>query len=435
MAEAPCIPISQAGANVGQTVCVRGWVYNRTDKGRLQFIQVRDGTGVIQAVAFKKALPPDDFAAAASVTQESSVIATGEVSADERAPGGYELSLSGFEVVGLAEPDYPIQPKEHGSGFLMANRHLWIRTPRQAALLRIRATFIKAARDWLDGNGFVNVDTPILTPAAVEGTTTLFSTDYFGEDAYLTQSGQLYNEATIAALGKTYCFGPTFRAEKSKTRRHLTEFWMLEPEIAFAELEDAMDVQEQLVSAILAQVLEKHATDLVEHLGRDLEPLRQIEPPFPRITYDEAVERLRDGGHDFEWGDDFGAPHETFLSEQFDRPVFVYHYPSAVKAFYMEAVPGRPEVSRSADLLAPEGYGEIIGGGQRSTSLELLERRIEEHGLPREAYEWYLDLRRFGAVPHAGFGLGLERALAWIGGLDHVRETIAFPRMLEKIYP
>jgi asparaginyl-tRNA synthetase len=396
---------------------------------------VRDGTGVIQAVAFKKALPPDDFAAAASVTQESSVIATGEVSADERAPGGYELSLSGFEVVGLAEPDYPIQPKEHGSGFLMANRHLWIRTPRQAALLRIRATFIKAARDWLDGNGFVNVDTPILTPAAVEGTTTLFSTDYFGEDAYLTQSGQLYNEATIAALGKTYCFGPTFRAEKSKTRRHLTEFWMLEPEIAFAELEDAMDVQEQLVSAILAQVLEKHATDLVEHLGRDLEPLRQIEPPFPRITYDEAVERLRDGGHDFEWGDDFGAPHETFLSEQFDRPVFVYHYPSAVKAFYMEAVPGRPEVSRSADLLAPEGYGEIIGGGQRSTSLELLERRIEEHGLPREAYEWYLDLRRFGAVPHAGFGLGLERALAWIGGLDHVRETIAFPRMLEKIYP
>jgi len=435
VAEAPCIPISQAGANVGQTVCVRGWVYNRTDKGRLQFIQVRDGTGVIQAVAFKKALPPDDFAAAASVTQESSVIATGEVSADERAPGGYELSLSGFEVVGLAEPDYPIQPKEHGSGFLMANRHLWIRTPRQAALLRIRATFIKAARDWLDGNGFVNVDTPILTPAAVEGTTTLFSTDYFGEDAYLTQSGQLYNEATIAALGKTYCFGPTFRAEKSKTRRHLTEFWMLEPEIAFAELEDAMDVQEQLVSAILAQVLEKHATDLVEHLGRDLEPLRQIEPPFPRITYDEAVERLRDGGHDFEWGDDFGAPHETFLSEQFDRPVFVYHYPSAVKAFYMEAVPGRPEVSRSADLLAPEGYGEIIGGGQRSTSLELLERRIEEHGLPREAYEWYLDLRRFGAVPHAGFGLGLERALAWIGGLDHVRETIAFPRMLEKIYP
>jgi asparaginyl-tRNA synthetase len=436
VADAPSITISQAGAYVGQTVRIRGWVYNRTDKGRLQFLQLRDGTGVIQAVAFKKALPPEEFDAAASVTQESSAVATGEIRADERAPGGYELSLSGFDVVGLSEPDYPIQPKEHGTGFLLANRHLWIRSPRQVALLRIRATVIKASRDWLDDNGFVCVDTPILTPSAVEGTTTLFETDYFGETAYLTQSGQLYNEATIAALGKTYCFGPTFRAEKSKTRRHLTEFWMLEPEIAFADLEDVMDVQEQFLSHVVATVLELHETDLVEVLERDVAPLTRVAPPFPRITYDEAVDLLHAGGFDgFEWGEDFGAPHETYLSEQFDRPVFVYHYPSAVKAFYMEEVDGRPEACRSVDLLAPEGYGEITGGGQRTTSVALLEQRIEEYQLPREAYEWYLDLRRYGAVPHAGFGLGLERALTWICGLHHVRETIAFPRMLERLYP
>jgi asparaginyl-tRNA synthetase len=362
--------------------------------------------------------------------------ATGMVREDRRAPGGYELGLTDLAVIAAAEPDYPIQPKEHGTGFLMEHRHLWIRTPRQTAILRIRATLSRAMREWLDDNGFTAVDTPILTPAAVEGTTTLFETDYFGQPAYLAQSGQLYNEATIAALRRTYCFGPTFRAEKSKTRRHLTEFWMLEPEMAFAGLEDVMDVEEQLVSHAVTRVLELHGSELAETIGRDLSHLENVRPPFPRITYDEAVERLRSGSFpEFSWGDDFGAPHETALSEGFDRPVFVYHYPTTVKAFYMDEVPGRPEVCRSVDLLAPEGYGEIVGGGQRSTSLALLERRIEQHGLPREAYQWYLDLRRYGAVPHAGFGIGLERLIAWVCGLDHVRETIAFPRMLERIVP
>jgi asparaginyl-tRNA synthetase len=411
-------------------------VYNRTDKGRLQFLMVRDGTGMVQAVAFQKDLPPEVFFAASSLTQESSVCLRGTVRQDARAPGGYELGVTGLEVVSLAEPDYPIQPKEHGTGFLMEHRHLWIRTPRQAAILRVRATLERAMRDWLDDHEFVEVDTPILTPAAVEGTTTLFQTDYFGEPAYLAQSGQLYNEATIAALGRTYCFGPTFRAEKSKTRRHLTEFWMLEPEMAFADLEEAMDVEEALLCHTVARVLERHADLLRDPIGRDVAPLERVRPPFPRISYDEAVDRLhRSGFAEFSWGEDFGSPHETALSEQFDRPVFVYHYPTAVKAFYMEEVPGRPEVCRSVDLLAPEGYGEIAGGGQRTTSVELLERRIRELGLPRESYEWYLDLRRYGAVPHAGFGLGLERLLAWMCRLEHVRETIAFPRMLERLVP
>jgi asparaginyl-tRNA synthetase len=434
--DAPLITIGRVADFAGQTVRLQGWVYNRTDKGRLQFIQLRDGSGVIQAVASQKDLPLEAFAAAAAVTQESSVRVTGTVREDARAPGGFELALSDFDVVGLAEPEYPIQPKEHGTGFLMEHRHLWIRSPRQAAILRLRATVIKAIRDWLDENGFVNVDTPILTPAACEGTSTLFETDYFGEPAYLTQSGQLYNEATIMALGKVYCFGPTFRAEKSKTRRHLTEFWMVEPELAFAQLEDVMVVEEQFVSAIVQTVLARHRDLLVDVLQRDLTVLERIAPPFPRISYDEAVERLQEGPFpDFPWGEDFGAPHETYLAEQFDRPVFVYHYPTAAKAFYMEEVPGRPEVCRSVDLLAPEGYGEIIGGGQRIADIGLLERRIAEHELPREAYEWYIDLRRFGAVPHAGFGLGVERTVAWIGGLAHIRETIALPRMLEKIYP
>lgn len=415
---------------------MQGWVHHRTDKGRLQFLRLRDGSGLIQAVAFKKSMSPEAFEAAATVTQESSVIATGELRADERAPGGFELGLSDFQVVSMAEPDYPIQPKEHGTGFLLANRHLWIRSPRQAAILRIRATAIKAMRDWLDENEFVAVDTPILTPSAVEGTTTLFATDYFGDEAYLTQSGQLYNEATAAALGKVYCFGPTFRAEKSKTRRHLTEFWMVEPEMAFADLEDVMDVQEQFVSYVVAAVLERHADVLGEVLERDVSRLASVKPPFPRLSYDEAVERLRSGEFpDFEWGEDFGAPHETALSAGFDRPFFVYHYPTGVKAFYMDVVKDRPEVCRSVDMLAPEGYGEITGGGQRMTDLELLKQRIAEHGLPREAYEWYLDLRRYGAVPHGGFGLGVERTITWICGLQHVRETIAFPRMLERIYP
>ena len=436
MGDKTVIRIDQAAEHVDQEVTVQGWVNNRTDKGRLQFIQVRDGSGVLQAVAFKKAMSEESFEIASGLNQESAVRVTGTLKADDRAPGGYELGLDDIELVSQAEPEYPIQPKEHGTAFLMENRHLWIRSQRQAAILRIRATIIKAIRDWLDDDGFICVDTPILTPASCEGTSTLFATDYFGEEAYLSQSGQLYNEATAAALGKVYCFGPTFRAEKSKTRRHLTEFWMCEPEIAFASLEDVMDIEERFVSYIVQTVLKKHRDELVNVLERDVTSLERVEAPFPRISYDEAVEQLKaDEFPDFEWGADLGSPHETYLAEEFDRPVFVYHYPTAGKAFYMEEVEGRPEICRSVDLLAPEGYGEMIGGGQRTTSTELLERRIKEHELPRDQYQWYVDLRRFGSVPHSGFGLGLERTVAWICGLNHVRETIAFPRMLEKIYP
>ncbi len=431
---APTVRISDIGQHVGETVALKGWVYNRTDKGRLQFIQIRDGSGSIQAVAFKKNMSETAFDAARHVTQESSVIAAGSVREDPRSPTGFEMDLSDFEIVHMAQ-DYPITPKEHGTGFLMANRHLWLRSSRQHAIIRIRATIIRAIRNWLDDNGFILVDTPILTPAAVEGTTTLFETDYFGTPAYLAQSGQLYNEANIMAFGKVYCFGPTFRAEKSKTRRHLTEFWMVEPEMAFATLEDYMDVAEAMVSYVVKMVLEKNRIEL-QTIERDVSKLEAIVPPFPRLSYDDAVTFLQNNGFpDFPWGEDFGAPHETAISEQYDRPVFVYHYPTQVKAFYMEPVEGRPEVCRSADLLAPEGYGEIIGGGQRMTSLELLEQRLEEHRLPREAYEWYLDLRKYGSVPHSGFGLGIERSVAWICGLEHVRETIPYPRMLEKIYP
>ncbi|MBS1253093.1 MAG: Asparagine--tRNA ligase [Anaerolineales bacterium] len=430
------VTIDQISDHVGEEVTLKGWVYNKTDKGRLQFILLRDGTATIQAVVFKKNVSDEAWEAATDLTLESSLVVTGTVRADDRAPGGYELDVSDLEVVHIAELGYPIQPKEHGTGFLVENRHLWIRTPRQSAILRIRATVIRAIRNWLDDHGFLNMDTPILTPAAVEGTTTLFETDYFGEPAYLTQSGQLYNEANIMAFGKVYCFGPTFRAEKSKTRRHLTEFWMVEPEMAYADLDDYMDVAQKMTAYVVQTALEKHGGLLTDVLERDLGRLEAVEPPFPRISYDEAVDLLHENGfEDFEWGDDFGAPHETAISEQFDRPVFVYHYPTQCKAFYMETVEGRSDVCRSADLLAPEGYGEIIGGGQRATSVELLEQRIEEHSLPREAYEWYLDLRRYGSVPHSGFGLGVERTVAWICGIEHVRETIPFPRMLEKIYP
>jgi asparaginyl-tRNA synthetase len=436
MDEATDMTIDQAAAHAERTVRIRGWVHNRTNKGRLEFLILRDGTGWMQCVALEKDLPEAAWQAAQSVSLASSVEAVGVVQADRRAPGGYELALRDFGIISLAAPDYPIQPKAHGTGFLMEHRHLWLQTPRQATILRIRATLVRAIRDWLDSHGFVNVDTPILTPAAVEGTTTLFETEYFGQPAYLAQSGQLYNEATIMALRRVYSFGPTFRAEKSKTRRHLTEFWMVEPEMAFADLEDAMAAQEELVIDAVSTVLEQHADDLAQTLARDLEPLRRVQAPFPRITYDEAVERLHAGGYpDFRWGEDFGAPHETMLSLEFDRPVFVYHFPARTKAFYMDTVPGRPDLSRSADMLASEGYGEIVGGGQRATDVELLEQRIAEQALPREAYEWYLDLRRYGAVAHSGFGLGLERTLAWICGLDHLRETIAFPRMLERIYP
>jgi len=418
---------------VGREVLLEGWLYNRTDKGRLQFLQFRDGTGTVQAVVFEKNVSPEAFEAARKVTQESSCQITGTVRKDPRAPGGYEVDVSDFQIVQLAE-EYPIALKEHGIDFLMDHRHLWIRSPRQRAILAVRATVVKTIRNWLDSQGFVNVDTPILTPAACEGTTTLCETDYFGESAFLAQSGQLYNEATIAAFGKVYCFGPTFRAEKSKTRRHLIEFWMVEPEMAYADLDECMRVEEAFVSAIVQTALSERAAEL-ELLGRDTSFLRQVAPPFPRISYDEAAELLNREGLPIAWGEDFGAPHETALGQHFGRPVFVHRYPAKSKAFYMEQDPDRPELSLSVDLLAPEGYGEIIGGGQRTASLQLLERRLVEHCLPREAFEWYLDLRRYGAVAHSGFGLGIERTVAWICGLEHIRETIAFPRTLGRLYP
>jgi len=425
--------IEDIPAYEGQKIMVKGWLYNRTDKGKLQFLLVRDGTGILQCVASHKDVSPQAFADAQRVTQESSLIGTGKVRADKRAPGGYELLLDDLQIVQLAE-DYPITPKEHGIAFLMAHRHLWLRSSRQHAVLRVRAEAVKAIRGWLDSHGFVNIDTPILTPSSCEDTTTLFGTDYFGEKAYLTQSGQLYNEATIGSFGKVYCFGPTFRAEKSKTRRHLMEFWMVEPEMAYVDLEGCMQVEEQFVSYIVQTVL-KHCAAELETLDRDTPRLENVVPPFPRISYDEAVELLNKDGLEFRWADDFGAPHETALAEHFDRPVFVYHYPTRCKAFYMEAHPTRSEVCLSVDLLASEGYGEIIGGGQRTASYELLEQRIKEHNLPREAYEWYLDLRRYGSMPHSGFGLGLERTVAWLCGIEHIRETIAFPRLLERMYP
>ncbi|MBN1401588.1 MAG: asparagine--tRNA ligase [Anaerolineae bacterium] len=417
----------------GQEVTLKGWLYNKTDKGRLQFLLIRDGTGIIQGVAFKKGMDPEAFAAALAVTQESSLVATGTVRADERAPGGYELSLTGLEIVQLAQ-EYPITPKEHGVDFLMDHRHLWLRSSQQWAILRVRATIIRAIRDWLDDHGFVLVDSPILTPAACEGTTTLFETDYFGEKAYLSQSGQLYNEATAMAFGRTYCFGPTFRAEKSKTRRHLIEFWMVEPEMAFVDLEGCMQIEEAFVSYIVQRCLEERAEEL-KTLERDTTGLEKVVAPFPRISYTEAVQFLQDHGEEIAWGDDLGAPHETALGAAHDKPVFVHHYPARCKAFYMEADPEDPELSLSVDLIGPEGYGEIIGGGQRTASLALLEKRIVEHQLPREAFEWYLDLRRYGSVPHSGFGLGVERTVSWICGLQHIRQTIPFPRTLGRIYP
>ena len=425
--------IERIAEHVGQEVTVKGWLYNKTDKGRLQFLLVRDGTGIIQCVAFKQEISPEAFAAAQAATQESSLIVTGVVRADKRAPGGYELGLTDVQIVQLAK-DYPITPKEHGVEFLMNHRHLWIRSSRQWAILRVRASVIRAIRDWLDSHGFLNVDTPILTPSACEDTTTLFETNYFGQPAYLTQSGQLYSEATIMSFGRVYCFGPTFRAEKSKTRRHLMEFWMVEPEMAYCELEECMEIAEQFVSYIVQRVLEERAAEL-EVLERDTTKLEKVVPPFPRISYDQAVEILNREGVGIEWGDDFGAPHETTLANQFEKPVFVHHYPTQCKAFYMEPEPDRPEVCKSVDLLAPEGYGEIIGGGQRTASLEYLEQQVERLGIPRKAYEWYLDLRRYGSVPHSGFGLGLERTVAWICGIHHIRETIPFPRMLGRMYP
>ena len=429
--------IADIGGHDGQEVTLRGWVYNLRESGKLLFPLFRDGTGVIQGVVARSAVPPEVFERVKNLTQESSVVVQGKVTADRRAAGGYELQVSDLEVlqlVGLEDP-FPITPKEHGVDFLMEHRHLWLRTPRQNAVLRIRHEVIKAVRDYLDEQGFVLVDTPIFTPAACEGTTTLFECEYFDDNkAYLTQSGQLYNEATSAALGKTYCFGPTFRAEKSKTRRHLTEFWMVEPEMSYAGLNDVMDLSERFISYIVGRVLEKRPKEL-ETLGRNREPLERVRPPFPRISYDEAVKILKGKGSAIEWGGDFGNTDETLLGEEFDRPVIIHHYPAAIKAFYMQPDAERPELAMGADVIAPDGFGEIIGGGQRIHDYELLMRRIREHNLPPEAFAWYLDLRKYGSVPHAGFGMGIERVVAWICNLEHVRETIAFPRMLYRLYP
>jgi asparaginyl-tRNA synthetase len=438
----PVTTIAEIGKHEGQPVTLRGWLYNLRESGKLLFPQFRDGSGVIQGVVPKNAVTPEVFEAIKTLTQESSVIVEGNVRADKRAPGGYELDVINVQVVQrVPESDpYPISPKEHGTEFLMEHRHLWVRSQRQASILRVRAEIVKAVRDFFDERGFTLTDPPILTPAACEGTSTLFPVDYFDEQAYLTQSGQLYIEATAMALGKVYSFGPTFRAEKSKTRRHLTEFWMVEPEIAYGELDDLMDLAEGLISFVVKRCLERRRTDL-QAIGRDISKLEKIAPPFPRISYDDAVKNLQEGHAKgaletrFEWGGDLGSPDETYLSAQFDKPVMVHRYPAKVKAFYMEPDPLRPDLALCVDVLAPEGYGEIIGGSQRMASHELLVQRIREHGLPEEAFKWYLDLRKYGSVPHGGFGMGIERAVAWICGLEHVRETIPFPRMLHRLYP
>lgn len=441
--------VNELQNHVGETVTLQGWVYNKTGKGKLQFIQLRDGTGVCQAVVFKGNVSEEEFEEGKRLTQESSVTLSGEVKAEPRAPGipgGYELDVRTLQIAQVAE-EYPITPKEHGVEFLMANRHLWLRSSRQWAAMRVRAVIIRAIREWLDDHGFLNVDTPIITPAAAEGTTTLFKIDYHGEPAFLAQTGQLYNEANIFAFGRVYCFGPTFRAEKSKTRRHLQEFWMVEPEAAFCDLAQLMEIEEQFVAHIVQTCLRACASEL-KVLERDTTQLEKVIAPFPRITYDEAVQRINAAaargelvpGYDdpvptIEWGDDFGSPHETYLAAQFEKPVFVHHYPTQVKAFYMEPEPGRPEVCRSVDLLAPEGYGEIIGGSERMSDPDKLLAAIRRNNLPEEVYQWYLDLRRYGSTPHSGFGLGLERTVAWVCGLDHVRETIAFPRTLTTMRP
>ncbi|MBI1799135.1 MAG: asparagine--tRNA ligase [Candidatus Eisenbacteria bacterium] len=432
-AQSPWVRVADAPSRIGQIIEVRGWLTHRRSSGKVQFLMLRDGSGVIQCVAGINDLTPAEWENCALLTQESAVVVRGALRADARSPGGVELGLSALRVVSVAEA-YPISPKEHGVDFLMDHRHLWLRSARQQSILRIRAEVIAAFRDFMDGEGFVLVDAPVFTPNACEGTTTLFETSYFDEKAYLTQSGQLYEEAAAMAFGRVYCFGPAFRAEKSKTRRHLIEFWMMEPEWAFATLEDVIGLEERLLVTTVARVLDRRAADL-SVLERNVSKLENVKAPFPRIHYTEAVERIRAAGLPFEWGNDLGSPDETALSSQFDRPVFVTNYPAAVKAFYMESDPSDARLSLSCDCLAPEGYGEIIGGGQRMESLERLTRRIEEHGLPQQAFEWYKDLRRFGSVPHAGFGIGVERTLAWIAGLDHVRESIPFPRMLNRLHP
>jgi asparaginyl-tRNA synthetase len=431
--------INELKDHIGEDITLKGWLYNTRSSGKLVFLQLRDGTGVVQCVVFKG---NDEavFEKAKALGQESSLIVHGSVKEDERSPIGVEIDVKDVDVIQNVH-DYPITPKEHGTEFLMDHRHLWIRSRKQNAILKVRHTVIKAVRDYFDSNGFILADTPIFTPAACEGTTTLFEVDYFGDDkAYLTQSGQLYNEATAAAFGKSYAFGPTFRAEKSKTRRHLTEFWMVEPEVAYASYEDMMALGEGLILHIVKSVLAERRPELAS-LERDITVLEAITGPFPRLHYDDAVKMLQEGHEKgelenrFEWGGDFGAPDETYLSKQFGQPIFVHHFPTAIKGFYFEIDPERPETALGIDLLAPEGYGEIIGGGERAASLEYLEKQLEAHNLPRESFEWYLDLRRYGSVPHSGFGMGIERCVAWMCGTEHVRETIPFPRMLYRLKP
>ena len=428
------IYIEEIGAHAGEEVTIKGWLHNRRSSGKIHFLILRDGSGFIQAVMSKAAVGEELFKAADHLSQETSVIVTGTVRADTRAPSGYEIDVKELEVVGPSH-DFPITPKEHGVDYLLDRRHLWIRSERQQSILRVRHEIINAVREYLNSRGFILADTPIFTPAACEGTTTLFPAQYFEDQtAYLTQSGQLYNEANAMALGRVYCFGPTFRAEKSKTRRHLTEFWMVEPEMAYADLDDVMALAEDLVVSVIGRVLETRRREL-NVLERDTTKLEAVQKPFPRMSYDDAVRALQAKGLPIQWGGDFGGPDETALAEGLDRPVMVHRYPAGVKAFYMKPDPARPELALGVDVLAPEGYGEIIGGGERLADLDLLLKRIEEQKLPREAFEWYLDLRRYGSVPHGGFGMGIERVVAWICGLEHVRETIPFPRMLYRLYP
>jgi len=426
--------VEDISGHEGAEVTIQGWLHRRRSSGKIHFLTVRDGTGFIQAVMSKSAVGDDTFVQADHLGQETAVTVRGTVRADSRAPGGFELDVTELSVIGESH-DYPITPKEHGVDFLLDRRHLWLRSARQQAILRVRHEIVDAIRDFFNTRGFVLADTPILTPAACEGTTTLFQVPYFDEQtAYLTQSGQLYNEANAMALGRVYAFGPTFRAERSKTRRHLTEFWMVEPEVAYATLDDVVALAEALVTAVVVRVLETKQRELAT-LERDTTPLETVQTPFPRISYDEAVALLKEDGTSFEWGGDFGSPDETALAKRFDRPVIVHRFPAATKAFYMKPDPHRPDLSLSVDILAPEGYGEIVGGGERLDDYELLSERIDAHDLPREAFEWYLDLRRYGSVPHGGFGMGLERVVAWICGLEHVREAIPYPRMLYRLTP
>jgi asparaginyl-tRNA synthetase len=437
MSDRPRIRISDAANYEGRSVELAGWLYNLRKSGKICFPLVRDGSGIMQCVAVKSALTEELFEALKNLTQESSLYIRGKIRAESRAPGGFELDVEDAEVlqrVPESEP-YPITPKDHGIEFLMDHRHLWLRSRRQHAIARVRHEVIKGIRDYFDSNGFVLVDTPIFTPAACEGTTTLFEVNYFDEErVFLTQSGQLYNEANAMALGKVYCFGPTFRAEKSKTRRHLTEFWMVEPEMAYATLEDVKQVAEELICFVVGRVLENRRPELAV-LEKDVTRLEAVKAPFPRISYDDAVKRLQEKGSEIQWGGDFGGTDETLISDDYDRPLMVDRYPTQVKAFYFQPDDTRPELALGVDVLAPEGYGEIVGGGQRIHDLDLLMRRIREHNLPQEAFNWYLDLRRFGSVPHGGFGMGVERCVAWICGLEHVRETIAYPRMLYRTRP